>query len=246
MVLSENVEHWVPQLTQYLLKLKIGSLSYPSETEESTAANQKLGMEGALRAIEEERTELQYRSLNISTTSTPKREKFFESRRFSGLHMLERMDSVNMRSISNAEEVYMDNEELEEENFQTQGLLVGSRAKQKFWDLYKSERKFKDFDPMNDTTQDPRFAYFQTCKENNCLPRSGLLIKDTENPVIDYTNKFLATTQAASSVAEAVKRLSFPILAVIFVNNSLRPRESRLIMESFQHQVGTLNTLNLS
>lgn len=59
------------------------------------------------------------------------------------------------------------------------------------------------------------------------------MIKDTENPVIDFTNKYLATTMAANSVAEAVKRYSFPVLAVIFVNNSLKPRESLTIMESF-------------
>ena len=58
------------------------------------------------------------------------------------------MDSaLEMRSISNFEEVYNENEDAEEENFANQSLLVGSRAKQKFWNLYKSERKFKDFDP---------------------------------------------------------------------------------------------------
>ena len=123
---------------------------------------------------------------------------------------------------------------------------MGSRARQKFWTLYKSERKFKDFDPDIDNSTDPRFAYFQTCKDENCLPRASLLIKDTENPVIDFTNKYLATSQAANSVAEAVKRYTFPVLAVIFVNNSLKPRESRVIMESFQHHVGTITTLNLS
>ena len=93
---------------------------------------------------------------------------------------------------------------------------------------------------------DPRFAYFQNCKEQNCLPRANLLIKDTENPVIDFTNKFLATTQAATSVAEAVKRYTFPVLAIIFVNNSLKPREAKIIMESFQHHISTITTINLS
>lgn len=59
------------------------------------------------------------------------------------------------------------------------------------------------------------------------------MIKDTENPVIDFSNKFLATTQAATTVAEAVKRYTFPILAIIFINNSLKPKESKIIMESF-------------
>ena len=40
------------------------------------------------------------------------------------------MDSdVVMRSISNAEEVFNDNDVDEEENFKDQSLLVGSRAK---------------------------------------------------------------------------------------------------------------------
>ena len=62
-----------------------------------------------------EKQEVIYRSVNMSTESSPKREKFFESRKFSGL--LTRMDSEVMRSISNAEEVYLDNEDEEEENF---------------------------------------------------------------------------------------------------------------------------------
>ena len=78
------------------------------------------------------------------------------------------------------------------------------------------------------------------------MPRAALLIKDTENPVIDFTNKYLATPQAANSVAQAVKRYTFPVLAVIFVNNSLKPRESLVIMESFQHHIATITTLNLS
>ena len=121
-----------------------------------------------------------------------------------------------------------------------QSLLVGTRAKQKFWDLYKSQRRFKDFDPETEESADPRFAYFSACKAQNVLPRANLLIKDTENPVIDFTNKYLATTMAANSVAEAVKRYTFPVLAVVFVNNSLRPREALTIMEAFQHQIGTL------
>ena len=189
-VLSEGAEHWVPQLMQYILKNKIGVLSYPSEPEESYQTSEQADVTEQVFQIDQERQEAVYRSVNMSTQSSPKRDKFFESRRFSGF--LKRMESdSNMRSISNAEEVYLDNEEVEEENFNTQGLLVGNRAKQKFWDLYKSERRFKDFNPDNEFSQDPRFAYFQECKEKNCLPRANLIIKDTENPTIDFTNKFL-------------------------------------------------------
>ena len=48
---------------------------------------------------------------------SPKRDKFFESRKFSGL--LKPEETEVMRSISNAEEVYLENEEHEEENFET-------------------------------------------------------------------------------------------------------------------------------
>ena len=123
---------------------------------------------------------------------------------------------------------------------------MGSHAKQKFWDLYKSNRRFKDFDSEVEESPDPRFAYLQTCKENFCLPRANLLIKDSESPTIDFTHKFLATTQAARTVAEAVKRYTFPVMAIIFVDNSMRPRESLLIMQSFVHHIGTITHLNLS
>lgn len=66
--------------------------------------------------------------------------------------------------------------------------MVGNRAKQNFWDLYKSQRVFKDYNPEKDSVSDPRFAYFQTCRQMNVQPRAGLLIKEKENPMIDFTN----------------------------------------------------------
>ena len=47
-------------------------------------------------------------------------------------------------------------------------------------------------------------------------------------------------------MAEAVKRYTFPVLAIIFVNNSLKPREAKIIMESFQHHISTITNINLS
>jgi hypothetical protein len=38
----------------------------------------------------------------------------------------------------------LDEPDVEEEKFDNQGLLVGTVGKTKFWELYKSERKFKD------------------------------------------------------------------------------------------------------
>lgn len=34
-VLSESVEHWLPQVSQYIVKSGIGRLSYPVEPEDS-------------------------------------------------------------------------------------------------------------------------------------------------------------------------------------------------------------------
>ena len=44
-----------------------------------------------------------------------------------------------------------------------------------FWDLYKSERKFKDYQE-GEVTHDPRFAYFQTCKAEYMRPKAGYII----------------------------------------------------------------------
>ena len=46
-----------------------------------------------------------------------------------------------------------------EENYENPDLYFGEEAKDNFWDLYKSERKFKDYDAMQDEIHDPRFAY---------------------------------------------------------------------------------------
>ena len=74
----------------------------------------------------------------------------------------------------------------------------------------------------------------------NFLPRAGLLIKDKENPVIDFTNQFIKTEDQAVAVSEAVKRYTFPVLAVNFVNNGLQPKQSVTIIKSFEHHIETL------
>lgn len=58
------------------------------------------------------------------------------------------------------EELFIEEEKVEDLRFDKQEHLVGSRARQNFWDLYKSERAFKDFKPLEEETADPRFAYF--------------------------------------------------------------------------------------
>ena len=84
------------------------------------------------------------------------------------------------------------------------------------------------------------------CKTNNMQPKAGLLIKDTESPVIDFTNQFIKDANSVKAVSEAVKRYAFPALAVVFVNNGFRAKESIVIMKSFEHMAPNLKVLNLS
>ena len=48
---------------------------------------------------------------------------------------------------------------LQEENYDDPLLYFGEEAKDNFWNLYKSERRFKDYDQERDEIMDPRFAY---------------------------------------------------------------------------------------
>lgn len=80
-----------------------------------------------------------------------------------------------------------------EPRFDKQDYLVGSDSKTNFWELYKSERKFKDFQPEEDIN-DPRFAYFKSCKELKIQPKAGLLIKEKDSPYMDFENKFMSST----------------------------------------------------
>lgn len=52
----------------------------------------------------------------MSTQSSPKRDKFFSSRKFTGF-LVESDSNPMLRSISNAEAIFDEPEEAEEENF---------------------------------------------------------------------------------------------------------------------------------
>ena len=64
--------------------------------------------------------------------------------------------------------------------------------------------------------------------------------------MIDFKNQFIKDAASVKAVAEAVRRYAFPVLAVIFVNNGFRARESITIMQSFDHMASTLKVLNMS
>ena len=120
-----------------------------------------------IQDIEESKMLGHYRSVNTTVDGppSPKKIEFMDARRMTDGFM--RSDSQFGKSVSNFEAIYEDMDIEHPISFDKQDLLVGSRAKKKFWELYKSDRSFKDFNPKEDTTEDPRFAYFQHCKKKN-------------------------------------------------------------------------------
>ena len=138
----------------------------------------------------------------------------------------------------------MEEQDSEEEKFDTQALLVGSSAETKFWELYKSERKFKD--NADASQSDPRYAYFERCKQMHINPRASQVIKNDQSPVISHVNKFLNSATSVKAVCEAIKRYAYPVTQVVFVNNSLRPRDTKLIVESIERHMPTMELLNFT
>jgi len=101
-----------------MLKQRIGQLNYPVESIESRLLLEESGISELMEQIESEKQEAFYRSVDSSSRSSPKRDKFFESRKFEGI-VRDMGEEDVMRSISNAEEIYLDKDEIELENFQT-------------------------------------------------------------------------------------------------------------------------------
>lgn len=95
-------------------------------------------------------------------------------------------------------------------------------------------------------TKDPRFAYLSKCKELNIVPTAGQVLKAQDTNAIDFTNKFLSSTAAVKSVAESIKRLAYTVSDVILVNNSLKPKDSIILIDSLQNHFGTIHVLELS
>jgi hypothetical protein len=98
----------------------------------------------------------------------------------------------------------------DEENYEDPNLYFGEEAKENFWSLYKSDRRFKDFDDQNDSINDPRFAYLKTCKELKINPKARMIIREQKTSHIDYSNYHILN-KTAVAVSEAIKRYSLPI-----------------------------------
>jgi Ran GTPase-activating protein (RanGAP) involved in mRNA processing and transport len=78
------------------------------------------------------------------------------------------------------------------------------------------------------------------------MPKAGLLIKDKENPFIDFSNQFMQSASSVAAVAEAVKRYRHVVHGVNFVNNSMLSRHIKTVIDSFSHHFGSLKSINLS
>lgn len=75
-----------------------------------------------------------------------------------------------------------------EENYEDPNLYFGEEAKDNFWSLYKSERRFKDFDIETDKIEDPWFAYLKTCKDLKVFPKARMIIRDKKTSNLDFSN----------------------------------------------------------
>jgi Ran GTPase-activating protein (RanGAP) involved in mRNA processing and transport len=132
-----------------------------------------------------------------------------------------------------------------EENFEDPKYYFGDEAKEDFWDLYKSERRFKDYNTETDEIKDPRFAYLKTCKELKVFPKASMLIKEKNTGHIDYTNVLLLN-KSAVAVAEAFKRYALKVNSINLTNNGLKAKECSLMIESFSKHYQMIQTLTIS
>ena len=83
-----------------------------------------------LEDIEKSKHDMHYKSVNTSMMSSPKKEMYFESRKFSGLATyVKHPDVGDPQSISDMGALYEADEVIEDEVFDKQDILVGSRAK---------------------------------------------------------------------------------------------------------------------
>ena len=117
---------------------------------------------------------------------------------------MESMTTVNIEAEKEG------SSEDEAEALDNPDLYFGEKARDKFWDFYKSERRFKDFTQTAQDIEDPRQAYFQTCRELGINPRAKLMIRDTSTPILEYRNVQLLD-KSSQAVAQAIKRYQVPI-----------------------------------
>ena len=132
-----------------------------------------------------------------------------------------------------------------DENYEDVSLFFGEEAKENFWDLYKSERRFKDYDQGTDVIADPRFAYFKACKELNVIPKARMVIREKKTNHLDYSNYSLLN-KSAVAVAESIKRYVLPIESINFSNNGLKAKQCVTLFESLQRHLEKIQIIKLA
>ena len=133
---------------------------------------------------------------------------------------------------------------LDEDNIlKSKNKYFGKPAKDKFWELYKSDRTFKD--NMEKEVKDPRFAYIKTCHEMKVLPKAGLIIKSEESSRLSFANQGLLSKNS-KAIWECLKRYSLEVEAVDFTGNGLKATDWILLSESLDRHWATLLELNFS
>jgi hypothetical protein len=98
----------------------------------------------------------------------------------------------------------------------------GDDAKHKFWDLYKSNRAFKDH--PKDDVQDPRFAYMKVCHELKMLPKARMIIRKEKTSSLSF-RYFGLFNKNAAAVAESLKRYPLEIEELDFTGNGIKSKE---------------------
>lgn len=113
--------------------------------------------------------------------------------------------------------------------------------------MYKSDRTFKDYEDKTDIL-DPRFAYLKTCKDMKILPKARMVIKkdvEDENKYLSFAN-FRLSGESVKAVTESLKRYPIEVEAIDFTNNTLKPRETELIIESMSKHYESIRILSLA
>ena len=116
-------------------------------------------------------------------------DKDFENRKKLDLDNMSELNRNESKTTLKVEAMEMSSEE--DTNLEDPELYFGEQGVNKFWDFYKSERKFKDFTEDRKDILDPRQAYFQTCDDLMVYPRAKLIIRDNTSPIIEYSNVLL-------------------------------------------------------
>lgn len=119
----------------------------------------------------------------------------------------------------------------------------GKKAKDRFWNLYKSGRTFKDH--SKEEIKDPRFAYIKTCHDLKMLPKAGMIIRGEKTTHLSYAH-FGLLHKNSMAVAESLKRYPLEIESLDFTGNGIKASECIMLVEALESHCATLQHLNFS